>query len=152
MLFSAPQITDIVKGGQKVGKVKVWGVGVSLIKTEIYGCLKKRVDPDTGAIPDGYCHFPKREPSYFRGLTAEEVVLVTNKKGFEEYQWQKKYKRNEPLDCRVYARAAAAVVGMDRWSNERWDRERGMEYPIAVPKAKQTTKKKNNNNTSSFWN
>lgn len=149
MLFSAPTVTDIVKAGQKVGKVKVWGVGVSLIKTEIYGCLKKRVDPDTGAIPDGYCYFPKRDTSYFRGLTAEEVVLVTNKKHYEEYQWEKRYKRNEPLDCRVYARAAAAVVGMDRWTDERWDRERGMSYPTAGTKTKQATKK---NNKSSFWN
>jgi hypothetical protein len=50
----------------------------------------------------------------------------------------------------VYARAGAAVVGMDRWSNERWDIERGMNYPTAT-QTKQTTKKKNNNNSSSFW-
>jgi len=28
--------------------------------------------------------------------------------------WQKKFERNEPLDTRVYARAAASIVGLDR--------------------------------------
>ena len=28
--------------------------------------------------------------------------------------------RNEALDCRVYARAAAWIVGADRWSEARW--------------------------------
>ena len=31
-----------------------------------------------------------------------------------------KGKRNEALDCRVYARAAAWIAGADRWSEEKW--------------------------------
>lgn len=35
--------------------------------------------------------------------------------------WEKEAgRRNEALDCRVYARAAAAIHGMDRWSEGRW--------------------------------
>jgi phage terminase large subunit GpA-like protein len=28
--------------------------------------------------------------------------------------------RNEALDCRVYARAAAAICGLDRFTDETW--------------------------------
>jgi len=150
--FTAPKTVDIVKDGQKIGKVKLWSIGVSMLKTEFYGFLKKRINPETGEVPEGYCHFPKREPTYFRGLTAEEVIQVTNKRGYEEYAWVKKYKRNEPLDCRVYARVAAAVVGMDRWSADRWDREAG-NYEVqqdqpgpASPAPKVKPKRK-----SDFW-
>lgn len=152
MFFAAPQAIDVVKGGKKIGKVKVWGVGVSLLKSELYGFLKLRIDHETGEIPNGYCHFPKREPSYFRGLTAEEVLSVTNKRGFDEFVWVKKYKRNEPLDTRVYARAAAAVVGIDRWTEERWQRESElyervqMEKDGTLPQASIKKKRK-----SDFW-
>jgi phage terminase large subunit GpA-like protein len=119
--ISAPKAIDILKAGKKIGKVKVWNVGVSLIKSEIYGFLKLHIDTETGEVPNGYMHLPShRETSYFRGLTAEENTLVTNKRGFGEYVWVKKYKRNEPLDTRVYARAAAYVAGMDRWTDEQW--------------------------------
>jgi phage terminase large subunit GpA-like protein len=29
--------------------------------------------------------------------------------------------RNEALDCRIYARAAAIALGVDRWSKARWN-------------------------------
>jgi phage terminase large subunit GpA-like protein len=35
-------------------------------------------------------------------------------------EWQKTRERNEALDCRVYARAAAWIAGLDRWSEDRW--------------------------------
>jgi phage terminase large subunit GpA-like protein len=119
--ISAPKAVDVVKAGKKIGNVKVWGVGVSLIKSEIYGFLKLHIDIETGEVPNGYMHLPNhRDTTYFRGLTAEEITLVTNKRGFDGYVWVKKYKRNEPLDCRVYARVAAYIIGMDRWNEDRW--------------------------------
>jgi phage terminase large subunit GpA-like protein len=36
-------------------------------------------------------------------------------------EWQKLRERNEALDCRVYARAAAWILGADRWSEKQWD-------------------------------
>ncbi|MDI3319980.1 phage terminase large subunit family protein [Pinibacter soli] len=150
--YSAPQSIDIAKAGKKIGKIKVWGVGVSLLKSELYGLLKKRINAETGEVPEGYCYFPKREPSYFRGLTAEELVSVVSKKGSMKYEWHKKYKRNEPLDCRNYARAAAAMIGLDRWSNDRWDRERDM-YEINVPEEIKPTIQKSSTpkKKSNFW-
>lgn len=149
---STPRAVDIVKAGKKIGKVKVWNAGVSLIKSEVYGLLKLKINKETGEIPAGYCHFPDRSPAYFRGLTAEEIVMSKDKRGYDVITWVKKYKRNEPLDCRVYARAAAYIVGMDRWAPERWKQERYPAEPAATPtpppqeQDATTTKKK-----STFW-
>lgn len=151
---AAPKAVDIVKAGKKIGKVKVWGIGVSMIKSELYGFLKSKIDLETGEIPDGYCHFPHRDTNYFRGITAEEIILTKNKRGYDVVVWMKKYKRNEPLDCRVYARAAAYVLGMDRWTDSRWAQEqyayvpeRDEAVPVAPsPKNQVPAKKK-----SKFW-
>jgi phage terminase large subunit GpA-like protein len=148
---SAPKSVDIVKAGKKIGKVKVWNVGVSLIKSETYGFLKLKIDKETGEIPAGYCHLPDRAPSYFRGLTAEEIMLTKDKRGYDVITWIKKYKRNEPLDCRVYARAAAYVLGMDRWPEERWKQER---YAAEAAQAAKEAPKPNTNTPkkkSTFW-
>ena len=47
-------------------------------------------------------------------------VTVRNKRGFARLEWQKLRERNEALDCRVYARAAAWILGADRWGEARW--------------------------------
>ena len=41
-------------------------------------------------------------------------------KGYRRPEWQKNRERNEALDCRVYARAAAAVCGIDRMTDADW--------------------------------
>ena len=33
---------------------------------------------------------------------------------------ENQHERNEALDCRVYARAAAWIAGADRWTDEKW--------------------------------
>ena len=45
-------------------------------------------------------------------------------------EWQKLRERNEALDCRVYARAAAWIAGADRWSVEKWT---DLEDQLGVP-------------------
>jgi phage terminase large subunit GpA-like protein len=45
---------------------------------------------------------------------------VRTKRGFARLECQKLRERNEALDCRVYARAAAWIIGADRWSEARW--------------------------------
>jgi phage terminase large subunit GpA-like protein len=125
--FSPPRAVDTVKHGKKIGKQKVWHVGVNYIKSETYGFFRqsKNINEETGdyTIPEGYCFFPKRDPHYFRGITAEVVQMQRSTKGYLKHVWVKKYERNEPLDCRVYARAAAAIVGIDNWKPDRWQRE-----------------------------
>ena len=48
------------------------------------------------------------------------MVTVRNKRGFGHQEWQKMRERNEALDCRVYARAAAWILGADRWDEATW--------------------------------
>lgn len=120
LMVSPPRAVETSRAGKKINGVKVWNVGTSMIKTELYGWLKsERRDDET--YPAGYCHFPQYDRHYFRGLTAEKMGQTTNKRGFTVYTWIKHFERNEPLDCRVYARAAANVAGMDRWSDNNWD-------------------------------
>lgn len=121
--FSPPRAIDTTKHGKKIGKNKVWHVGVNYIKAETYGFFRQSINHDTKEVPEGFCHFPKREPNFFRGITAEVVQSQRTTKGYIKSVWVKKYERNEPLDCRVYARAASAIIGIDNWKADRWQRE-----------------------------
>lgn len=125
MPFSTPKVTTKTKIGKNLPKGKVWPVGVSYLKSQLYGWLRLEVNKETGVIPNGYCHFLPLGDSFFRGITAEELVPERNKKtNAIKYVWTKRYERNEPLDTMVYALAAAYVVGFDRWDEKRWERER----------------------------
>jgi phage terminase large subunit GpA-like protein len=72
-----------------------------------------------GNEPPGYCHFPEYGRVYFEQLTAEQMVVRTVR-GYQQYQWEETRDRNEALDCRIYARAAAAIMGLDRLDEKHW--------------------------------
>jgi phage terminase large subunit GpA-like protein len=118
--ISTPSVVDVAQSGKKIGSLQRWPVGVSLLKSELYGFLKQGINPETGEVPYGYCHFPQYAPDYFRGLTAEKLQY-TEKKGVRKYEWVKFFTRNEPLDCRVYARAAAEIIGISRLRPEDYE-------------------------------
>lgn len=141
--FTPPRTVDVRMDGKKTGRVKLLNLGVSLFKQRLYGYLRQTVDED-GRFPDGYCFFPKRDSSYFKGLTAERLTLVKDKKGYVKHVWEKTYERNEPLDVRVYAMAGATYIGVDRWSNENWD-QIAASYS-AAPKEQPIQRRK-----SEFW-
>jgi phage terminase large subunit GpA-like protein len=119
---SHPRIVDVkIKGKSTVRRgVKVWNVGVNVLKAELYGWLK--LDPPIGEekTPSGFCHFPQYEDEYFKQMTAERVLIRRNRKGFSNIEWVKDRERNEVLDCRIYARAAASLFGMDRFKESDW--------------------------------
>jgi len=74
-------------------------------------------------------------------LTAEQQVQVINKKGFAEYQWTKKAgARNEALDVRNYARAAAYIIGIDRFKDDTWDKIKS-QSTVIVEQISETVKK-----------
>lgn len=148
-IVSPPKQVNITKAGKKAGKTKVWNVGVDMLKSELYGFLRNEIKED-GTIPLGYCHFPQYDQHYFKGLTGEQLELRKNTKGYNEYVWVKKYERNEPLDCRVYARAAAYVVGIDRFDDsEKWWNSLVRER---VPNSTSTPKKKKRRDSGDgFW-
>lgn len=141
IMITPPRSVDVSIEGKKIGEVKVWNVGVSLIKSELYGWLRLNKD-ENGIAPPGYCHFPEYDHHYFKGLTAEQLQFTIDRKGFKKYEWVKKYERNEPLDCRVYARAAANVIGMDRFEKVHWD---------SIEKDRQAVDTKPTKKRTSFW-
>jgi phage terminase large subunit GpA-like protein len=63
-------------------------------------------------------------------IQAACVFPLTRVRGFQRLEWQKLRERNEVLDCRVYARAAAWIAGADRWTEATW---RDLESQIAPP-------------------
>lgn len=84
-----------------LAKIPLVPLGTFVLKDAVYGALSM-AEPGPG-----YCHFPAHyTEGYFKGLTAEEVRVKTNTKGFPVREWFKKFERNEPLDCRVYATGA----------------------------------------------
>lgn len=137
--LGAPSKVDVTLRGRKLKSgARVWPVGVSVLKSELYSWLNLTVDED-GNTPPGYCHFPKYDPEYFKQLTAEQLV-TKQVKGYPKREWRKIRDRNEALDCRVYARAAAIALGMDRWTDKKWESLlRDMAEP--VPTAEEPEKK-----------
>ena len=77
------------------------------------------------------------DTEWLKQLVAEQLVTVRNKRGYAHPEWQKMRERNEALDCRVYARAAAWIMGADRWDEATWRRleeQAGVETrPPAAP-------------------
>ena len=88
---------------------RVYLLGVDTGKEKFYQLLSK------DQPGPGYCHFPyeRIDPEYYEQLTAERYVL--------KYKFGKPYKewilptgrRNEALDCRVYAMAARESFSID---------------------------------------
>jgi phage terminase large subunit GpA-like protein len=119
--LGSPNRVDLSTKGKRLRRgAKVWPVGVSILKSEFYHWLKLYRDED-GVFPSGYCHFPKYDPEYFKQVTAEQLV-TRMVKGYPKREWQKIRERNEALDCRVYARAAAIALGVEQWSENKWQK------------------------------
>jgi phage terminase large subunit GpA-like protein len=120
-----PTPTEIRRNGQRLGGVKVWPVGVSFLKAETYGWLRlERPTEESGDLyPPGFVHLPEHAAGeeFCRQITAEQFVVRAGRNGFRRAEWVKTRERNEALDCRVYARAATAALGMDGWAESRWD-------------------------------
>lgn len=123
-MVARPTKVDVRETGKEIRRgVQLWRVGVNLIKSELYGQLKK--DPPKDLLdnyPDGYCHFPQYDEEYFKQLTAEKRVITKNKKGFNVVEWIKHRERNEILDLHVYNRAAASILGIDRLNESGWQK------------------------------
>lgn len=90
--------------------VYLWQLGVDAAKETLYSRLKQ-----TEHGP-GYIHFPANlqnkvlDEKFFDGLTAERCV-TRHSSGLPRKQWTlQKGKRNEPLDCTVYALSALQIL------------------------------------------
>ena len=106
-------------------------------------------DDNTVHYPSGYCHFPQYEPEYFKQLTAEKRIIRIHR-GYPKAVWEKDpTRRNEALDCRVYARAAASIYGLDRFNEYHWQQfQQALGKPVptintAAPNHTNTATKQN---------
>ena len=124
---SGPTYVDATDGGKRLRRgARLWTVAVSTFKAETYRFLRLERPTDEeiagGArMPPGTIHLPDWvESEWLKQFVAEQLVTVKTKRGFARLEWQKLRERNEALDARVYARAAAWIAGLDRWSDERW--------------------------------
>ena len=83
--------------------------------------------------PPGYCHFPRYGEEYFEQITAEQLITKLVE-GYRRLEWQKMRERNEALDCRVYARAAASRACIDRSQKKHWAELERPFGPTAKPR------------------
>jgi phage terminase large subunit GpA-like protein len=153
LVYSLPKAGDINSRGKTIRRgLKVWPLGVSVIKSELYGWLRQPMaTEDDEKEPVGFCHFPEYGPDYFKMLTAEELV-TKYVKGYKKTEWQKIRERNEALDCRVYARGAAAICGIDRFTEDNWKKLTNsfQTATIAVNKPEPTKKRKRQKRESNW--
>jgi phage terminase large subunit GpA-like protein len=115
-ILGKPSDQDVTWRGTKLkGGVKLWPIGTDTAKSEIYGRLR------TEQPGPGYVHLSRNlAPEVFEQLTAERLVTRYSK-GRSRLEWVKPAgRRNEGLDCAVYALAAAHFVGIDRWREGDW--------------------------------
>ncbi|HZP21445.1 MAG TPA: phage terminase large subunit family protein [Bauldia sp.] len=143
---AGPTHVDVSEGGRRVRRgARLWTVSVSVFKAETYRFLN--LDRPTTeeiaagmAFPPGTVHLPSWiDAEWLKRLVAERLVTVRTRAGFARLEWQKVRERNEALDCRVYARAAAWLIGIDRWPAKRWQElrdELGIPSPTATGDSK----------------
>ena len=139
-LIGTPTAVDIAQSGKKLRRgIKVFAVAVGMAKLELYTHLHAAAevaeDGTSLCYPPGYVHLPKVDAEYLQQLCAEQLVTRRDRNGFAQRSWQKLRERNEALDCYVYARAAAAAAGLDRYEERHW---RQIEQQLGIASASAT--------------
>lgn len=136
MVASAKNVASDIAGKRSKRGVKLYRVGVNLIKDELYADLARPAPGLGEAAPTGFIHFPEAlDPEFFAQLTGERRVqrLV---KGKVVTLWEPTRPRVEVLDTAVYARATAYLAGVDRFTEEHWtafEDSLGLEHAAPVP-------------------
>ena len=126
---SGPTYVDATIGGKRLRRgARLWSVATATFKAETYRFLRierpSDEDREAGMLDaSGTIHLPGwADTEWLKQLVAEQLVTIRNKRGYAHQEWQKMRERNEALDCRVYARAAAWIIGADRWDEATWRR------------------------------
>lgn len=110
--------------------LRIVEVGTAWAKQELYDNLRLPKPGEGEIFPAGYCHLPNAyRDEYFQGLCSEARVIRMSGKP----EWVRdRSVRNEPLDCRVYARAAASICEMDTFTADDWNH---LEARVRPPEA-----------------
>jgi len=126
-VLSKPSDIDVTWRGQKIPRgVKLWMVGTDVAKGVIYGRLRQSTPGP------GFMHLPRvlAATDEFEQMTAERLV-TKYVKGHARMEWVKPNgRRNEALDCAVYAYAAAIWLGVERWTELQWARLEELVAPV----------------------
>jgi phage terminase large subunit GpA-like protein len=156
-----PTYVDATENGQKIRRgVKLWKVSVAVFKSETYRFLRleRPTDEDLRdgiAFSDGFIHLPSGITSeWVKQLTAEQLVTVRDRRGFSKLEWRQTRERNEALDCRVYARAAAWLLGIDRWQDEKWqalEQQVAADRPLEQPAGQVRPQARSGEKRNSDW-
>ena len=124
---------------RKRQNVRIWHIGTHWAKQEFYDWLRLAL-PDDGSFPPGYQHFAYKDQDFYRGLCSESRIIRSSGK----VEWiPDKSVRNEPLDLAVLCRAAAAICGIDSFSDDDWAALEG-HAPTATSRAPRTA-------TDPYW-
>jgi phage terminase large subunit GpA-like protein len=120
--IAGPTWMDVTISGRKIQKgVKLWTVGTSMLKLELYGDLQLEKPVDGEEYPEGYVYLPEgMTDEEIKQLVAEQFVSVQHRGKRSTSEWRKLRDRNERLDLAVYARAVALAMGVDRWTESQW--------------------------------
>ncbi|OVE45597.1 phage terminase large subunit family protein [Chromobacterium violaceum] len=104
--------------------VKMWLVGTDTAKDLLHGRLQL-----TSSGP-GAIHFSKDLPEeFYAQITAEYRVLAKTAAG-DLYRWMKPNgRRNEVLDCTVYAMFCAQQLDLHRFTDKMWEKLEGAVQP-----------------------
>jgi phage terminase large subunit GpA-like protein len=120
---SGPTFVDATVNGRKLKRgARLWTVATATFKAETYRYLRiERPSEPEAPNPAGTIHLPDwADSEWLKQLVAEQLVTLRNKRGYARQEWQKMRERNEALDARVYARAAAWILGADRFDERMW--------------------------------
>jgi len=126
-IIGTPLPVDVKVDGKRISRgLMLWHVGSSVIKEQLYRWFSaekptdEQLSTSDGRYPSGYCHFPMYSEEFFKQITAEQYTMKVDNRGFHTYVWDNMRKDNHKLDCRVYARAAASMLQIDRMNEENW--------------------------------
>jgi phage terminase large subunit GpA-like protein len=116
---------DIGKDGKRkrTGGMKVVIANVSAFKAELMGALAIQ-RPENGAeLPPGWVCLPHETTEEIcKQLTGERQVREARKGAQARVRWEQiRGRRVEALDCHNYARAAAILLGAERWRDSDFD-------------------------------
>ena len=136
---SGPTFVDATVNGRKLKRgARLWTVATATFKAETYRHLRiERPSEQDTPVPAGTIHLPDwADTEWLKQLVAEQLVTIRDKRGYARQEWQKMRERNEALDARVYARAAAWILGADRFDERMWrqlEKQAGVETLTAAP-------------------
>ncbi len=141
---SGPTFVDASVNGRKLKRgARLWTVATATFKAETYRYLRLERPGDEERAngmpnPAGTIHLPDwADSEWLKQLVAEQLVTIRDRRGYARQEWQKLRERNEALDTRIYARAAAWILGADRFDERMWrqlEKQAGVETTLTAPK------------------